>query len=622
MFSSRIITALSLMILLASCATNQSKPNRDSGQHLSQEQIQELNQQAIDKVSNRLKELSLAAKASGPDKVRFLASDMYLKASAALMEGDFQTANIIFKHLLTLTPDDDFVKRKYAISLIRTGELDISKKLLEEVFVNSKQKDSEAGLVLAGVYASLGETNNSRIVYKNILKHDAKNEEACIFLGKSYALEKKTAEAIRLLKGCEAKNPKKGIYSYYMGKIYVDKKDYKTAMKFFQNAQRREKDFSQATIGQGLIHEELGQVKQAKAVYKKYLKTQPNDTLVLGRLVQLMFMQEEFVEVIDYAERLSDYEPENLNLKVKLGILYKDVKKYNKAVQIFKDLLAVAPDNDNIIYYLGAIFQEMKQYDSSIEYFAKVRDTSGLYQDSSLQIAQMLSLMAQTQGNEEDEEKYSKRFLSFIDSKIDELKTFKVDFSVIKASYFENIDQNEEAIAALEAVAEDKSFNIDHKFYLAALYEKIKEFNDSEKIVLNILKTHPENAHAWNFLGYSYLERGVKMDRAYEFIAKAVKLSPKDGYIRDSLGWYYFKTGKLDLALTELRAAIKSEPGDISINKHLAVVYTSLNDFKKAKHYIKKALSVVQGEKERAELIEVLKDLEQKRIPASFSEIK
>ena len=35
--------------------------------------------------------------------------------------------------------------------------------------------------------------------------------------------------------------------------------------------------------------------------------------------VQLLFTQEKFDQVIPYAERLSDHEPDNLNLKVKLG---------------------------------------------------------------------------------------------------------------------------------------------------------------------------------------------------------------------------------------------------------------------------------------------------------------
>jgi tetratricopeptide (TPR) repeat protein len=621
MLKTRVIYLIVLILGLSSCAqvkTVKKSPQKKSA-HLTKEQIEKLNKQAMERVSKRLEELSIAAKASGPDKVRFLASDMYLKASAALMEGDYHTANVIFKHLVTLDPKDNFIKQKYAVSLIRTGNLEQSESLLFDVFKASDEKNSKVGLVLAGVYSSLGKTEKSRNVYRTLLSHNPKNEEACIFLGKSYALEKKTTKAVKLLNKCAKRDSKKGIYHYYIGKIYVDIKNYKKAKYYFKQSIKAQKDFSQAIMALGLIYEELEQLNLAEKTYKRYLKKNPNDTLILSRLVQLMFMREEFTEVIEYAERLSDYEPDNLNLKVKLGILYTDIKKYKSAIEIFKELLVHAPDNDKILYYLGAIYQEIAEYEDAITYFAKISDQSGLYQDSSLQIAQMLSALAKNENiNEQKEGPYHEKFVSFVDSKIKEFEAFKVDFSIIKASYFESLDEHPEAIEALEVVSSDKSFNDEHRFYLAALYEKEQSYAKATALVEQVLKNDPKNAHAWNFLGYSLIERGEKMDKAYEYIKKAINLSPEDGYIRDSLGWYYFKVGKVNKALNELKLAIKTVPQDISINKHLAIVYTHLKNFKKAQKYIERALVEVQTESERRELIEVLKDLEKNRVPASF----
>jgi tetratricopeptide (TPR) repeat protein len=621
MLYQKIFIQTLLIVFFFGCAQTKLKKSSQPAVHLTKAQIEDLNQKAMKKVSKRLEELSIAAKASGPDKVRFLASDMYLKASAALMEGDYQTANIIFKHLVSLVPDDNFIKQKYAVSLIRTGDLEDSEKLLKSIFKLSKYKNSKVGLVLAGVYSSLGKIDESRKVYKKLLSKNSKNEEACIFLSKSYALGKETSKAIKLLKKCERRDKGKGIYSYYVGKIYVDGKKFKKAKKYFKRSIKIQKDFSQAIMALGLIYEELEQFKSAEKTYKKYLKKNPSDTLILSRLVQLMFTREEFKEVIQYAERLSDYEPDNLNLKVKLGILYTDVKKYKNAIQTFKDLLAHAPDNDKILYYLGAIFQELTEYENAISYFGKISEKSGLYQDSSLQIAQMLSSLAKNEYlNEKTNGNFHKKFIGFVDSKVEEFVAFKVDFSIIKASYYESLEDNDEAIEILEYVKENKSFNNDHRFYLAALYEKEQAFSKATQLIEEVIEYDPKNAHAWNFLGYSLVERGEKLDKAYEYLKRAIVLSPNDGYIRDSLGWYYYKTGKVNKALVELKLAVKNVPSDISINKHLAIVYTSLKNFKKAKSYIKRALGEVQSESERKELVEVLKDLEQKRIPASFGQ--
>lgn len=604
-------------LLMASCAATNVKQQKVQSDKLSQKEVEELNKKAVDKVSSRLKELSDAAKASGDDKVQFLASDMYLKASAALMEGDYQTANIIFKHLIDLAPNDNFVKQKYAISLIRTGEIEESKNILEQIFKESRESDDKVGLVLAGVYASLGMVKESRKVYSQLLKVHPENEEACIFLAKSYALDKDTNKAVSLLNNCAFKNKNRGIYHYYAGKIFVDKKHYKTARKYFNKSLAQDKNFSRSVMALGLIEEELGHTKSALETYKKYLRKNPNDTLILSRLVQLMLAKEKFGEVIDYAERLSDYEPDNLNLRVKLGILYKDIKRYDKSIQTFKDLLIYAPDNDMILYYLGGIYQEIQDYDSSITYFTKIPVSSGLYQDSSFQIAQMLSLMAK---NEYSKEKGNgpghEKFISFIDKKIKEIEGFRVDFSVVKASYFESLNETDEAIDILDELKEHKTFNNDHRFYLASLFEKESKYDKATELIEKILETDEKNADAYNFLGYSLVERNENLDKAYEYIKKAISLSPENGYIRDSLGWYYFKTGNIKKALVELHKAIKLVGDDTAINKHMAIIYTKLNDLSKAKEYLQRALKTALTDNDRKELIEALNSIEQNRTPA------
>lgn len=617
----KLFLSLPLFFILFSCASHQDKKTSPPVEkQLSEQEIEKLNQQTIERVSKRLRELSVAAKESGEDKVRFLASDMYLKASAALMEGDYQTANVIFKHLIDLAPQDNFVKQKYAISLIRTGEIEESKTILEQIFKESDRRDEKVGLVLAGVYASLGKIKESRLVYRRILNVHPENEEACIFLAKSYAIEKNTQKAINLLNDCSKKNKGKGIYHYYAGKIYVDKKHYKTAKSYFEKSLAQEKNFSRSVMALGLIEEELGHHKKALLTYKKYLKKNPNDTLILSRLVQLMLSKEQYVDVIDYAERLADYEPDNLNLRVKLGILYKDIKKYDKSIQIFKDLLVYAPDNDMILYYLGGIYQEVEDYENSISFYGKIPATSGLYQDSSFQIAQMLSIMAKNEFYMEKEKGPDhQKFLSFIDKKIKEIEGFKVDFSLVKASYYESLNDTSEAIEILEDLKDHKTFNNDHRFYLASLFEKENEFSKATELIKKILETDSNNADAYNFLGYSLVERNQNLDKAYEYLKKAIELSPENGYIRDSLGWYYFKKGNVKKALQEMHLAIKLVGDDIAINKHMAIIYTDLKDFDKAKEYIQKALSSVTSPTERKELVEALNMLEQKRKPASFN---
>lgn len=612
-FVSSFLSMVLSAFFLVSCA-HQGPLEKPNLSQFTPEQIQALNREALKIASKRLEEMVIQAKAN-QSTVNYLATDLFLKGNMSLLNGDFATAAVLFRHLVTLVPDDEFLQKKYAISLIREGDLETSMTVLEKLYASSK--DEKVGLILAGVYTGLDKEKAARKIYRKILAANPKNEDACIFLGKSLAINKEPGSAIRQLKSCAAKNKKNGMYDYYIGKIQLDMGQVPKAMESFRTAYARQPDLGQAVSALGILLEEREQHDKSIALYKKYLKKQPNDSSILTRLVQSLFLKERFAEVIPYAERLSDLEPDNLNLKVKLGILYTDAHQYPEAISVFKDLLAAAPDSDKILYYLGAIHQEMNQYQESIEYFNEIPSSSGLYTDSSVQMANMLSTLAQAEYLSNEKQQWTPRFLKFVNSKIEEFKNMRVEFSVIKSGFFEGTGQYKEAMETMMVVQDEKNFSTQHKYYLANLYDKEKKFAESTALILGIIEKEPKNAHAWNFLGYSLLVRGEQMDKAFEYIQTALKIDPEDGYIRDSLGWYYFKTGNVKKALEELEVAFKKVPDDIEILKHLAIIHKELKNFKRAKNFYESALKHVRYHNERQEILSQMKELETERIPAS-----
>lgn len=130
-----------------------------------------------------------------------------------------------------------------------------------------------------------------------------------------------------------------------------------------------------------------------------------------------------------------------------------------------------------------------------------------------------------------------------------------------------------------------------------------------------VLELQPEHAEALNFIGYTWADNNIHLDRALEYIKRAVQLKPENGYITDSLGWVYFRLGELEKAETELEHAIELEPGDAHIYDHLGDVYYSLKKRTKALQAYKKAYEMFKDEKNRTKVkikIETLrKQLEQ-----------
>jgi tetratricopeptide (TPR) repeat protein len=611
--ASTFIPVLLSSLMLVGCATQQNirKPTLAD---FTPEQLEELNRDALAIASKRLEEMVIQAKAN-QSTVNYLATDLFLKGNMSLLEGDYETAAVLFKHVVTLVPDDEFLQKKFAIALIRTGDLEGSVGVLEKLY--SKSKDEKVGLILAGVYTGVDKEESARKIYKQILVKNPTNEDACIFLGKSMAMAKETNAAIAQLRACSAKDKKNGMYDYYIGKIQLDMGLVPKAMESFKSAYNRQPSLGQAVSALGILLEEREQHDAAIKIYEKFLSGQPNDATILTRMVQTLFLKERFAEVIPFAERLSDIEPDNLNLKVKLGILYTDAKQYPQAISVFKDLLTAAPASDKILYYLGAIHQEMNDYQLSIEYFNQIPSSSGLYTDSSVQMANMLSTLAQVEVLTKEEGGWKNKFLKHVNDKISEFKDMRVEFSVIKAGFYEAVSEYKEAMETMMVVQDEKSFSTQHKYYLANLYEREKKFAESTSLIMSIIENEPKNAHAWNFLGYSLLVRGEEMEKAFEYIQTALKINPEDGYIRDSLGWYYFKKGDMTKALSELQLALKKVPDDIEILKHLATVHKEMKDFSRAKIFLESALKHVRYQSDRQEIMSQMEALDNDRVPAS-----
>jgi tetratricopeptide (TPR) repeat protein len=581
---------------------------------MSPDQMDKHNEEALVIASQRLEQMVSEAK-NNPHSINYLSGDLFLKANMSLLEGDFATASVLFKYVADLAPEDGFVQKKYAISLIRIGNLEESQLVLEKLY--QSEKEEKVGMILAGVYTGLDKEDKAKSLYRKLLASNPENEDACIFLGKASAVGKDMTKAFQQLNHCAKNNPKSGIYDYYMGKMSIDQSKIDQAITHFKRSHQKQPDLTQSVAALGFIYEDREQFDAATALYEKHLILNPSDASILNRMVQVLFAKEKYDEVIPYAEKLSDLEPENLNLKVKLGVLYTDAKKFPEAISVFKDLLVAAPQSDKILYYLGAIHQEMKEFQESIEYFNQIPSSSGLYTDSSVQMANMLSSLAQTEFYSAEGDKFQKQFFTLVNRKIEENVDLKVEFSVLKAGFYEGTSQYKQAMETMIVVQNEKSFSTQHKYYLANLFQKENKFEESTNLILGIIEKEPKNAHAWNFLGYSMLVQGNEMERAFEYIQTALKISPDDGYIRDSLGWYYYKKGDVKKAKAELDFAIAKVPDDIEILKHLAIIHTELKEYKKAKNYLEAALKHVRFTGERQEIMVSLEKLETDRIPAS-----
>jgi len=138
--------------------------------------------------------------------------------------------------------------------------------------------------------------------------------------------------------------------------------------------------------------------------------------------------------------------------------------------------------------------------------------------------------------------------------------------------------------------------------------ERLGKYEAAEKDLLQALEWQPEHPYILNYLGYSWADQGINLDRALEMIAKAVSLEPNDGYITDSLGWVYFRMGLYEEALPHLEQAVELLPYDSIINDHLGDLYWQLGRKSEARFQWERALNAAEEDDEKESLSEKLEN--------------
>jgi tetratricopeptide (TPR) repeat protein len=121
--------------------------------------------------------------------------------------------------------------------------------------------------------------------------------------------------------------------------------------------------------------------------------------------------------------------------------------------------------------------------------------------------------------------------------------------------------------------------------------EREKRWEMADADFRKALELNPDQPLVLNYLGYSLVERGEKLDEALDMIQRAVAAEPGSGYIVDSLAWALFTLGRYSEALDPMERASILEPVDPVVTDHLGDVYWAVGRKLEAEFQWHRALS-------------------------------
>jgi tetratricopeptide (TPR) repeat protein len=227
--------------------------------------------------------------------------------------------------------------------------------------------------------------------------------------------------------------------------------------------------------------------------------------------------------------------------------------------------LYLAPNHPMALLSLADLFEALKKPQLAIKMYERVPASSPLHRNALIQLAVNLDSLDRT-----DEAKKHLEKLIADDPK---------DLEAILA--LGNIERSRKAFAdcartytkAVDAIATPEKSNWVVFYFRGICYERAKQWDKAEPDLKRALELFPDQPHALNYLGYSWIDQGINLEEGMRMIQHAVEQRPDDGYIVDSLGWAHYRTGKFDEAVKHLERAVELKPEDPTINDHLGDAY-------------------------------------------------
>ena len=177
--------------------------------------------------------------------------------------------------------------------------------------------------------------------------------------------------------------------------------------------------------------------------------------------------------------------------------------------------------------------------------------------------------------------------------------------------------QLDAAVEVMTRLLDAEPGDADLHYDFGVLFGEAEDWSRAVEIMHQVLELEPDHASALNFIGYSWADRGERLDEAEGLIRRALELRPGDGYITDSLGWLFYQRGLQRLedgrdrdareafssAVRELERAVElTKPGDPVITRHLADAYRSVSRFSDAIATYRRSLELDPSE---ADLVEI-----------------
>lgn len=512
----------------------------------------------------------------------------FLWGKTAELEGHDEEAIQAYKKALVCDRQAGHVMRSLASLLVKNGQREEAVELVNRL-IALNPKDSDTRALLANLYSVMERYGEAAEMYQAILVDDPQNFNVRLLLGGLYARMHDYEKARQVLEKLAELNPDSYAGYFYLAKLYQEMRLFDKAAEAYDKALTL--NWSSALAFEAAeLHMQQKQYQGAIVLYTRILAEDPADERALSFLAYAYLQQGEVDKALAEMEKLREISADPLKVELAICRVLLDAGRRLDAVIRLNAIIKKNPQSDAARALLILAYYQQGDLAATKKLLRQVRPASPLYDESVI-------MLARIQQEEKDFSGAEKTLRAAMADK----KQRQLNFYVALAMLYAGQGKIEKAHEVFAKAIVDFPGNAETHYEYALFFHKLGDEAGAIQQMEEVLKREPKHARALNYVGYSWAEEGRNLDQAKDYIEQAVALLPHDGFVRDSLGWVYYRMGDFTAAVRELTLAVKLTPDNPTIYEHLGDAYLSANDIQNARNaYLKSLELYVEKDKKEA----------------------
>lgn len=522
------------------------------------------------------------------DPVDSLCASVYFTwGRMAELEQNFQMAQDAYTKALICDEHSAYLHQRLAFLLIGMGKIELAAVHLECVLENSP-KDNQTRRELAGIFDEIGKTEMAIDLYNANLEADPKDSDTYFSLGYLYQRHGHLKEARRPLEIHVELQPYSYAGNVLLAKLYRALGEDELALAQYG----RVLDLNWSTMQAyeaAEFYEDLGEYEKAIELYIKLLTEDADNEITRRRLAGLYARTGQGDKALAQLVLVRSSVKDTTEIDLVIGRLLVSEKQYSKAIAHLTPMLGIYPERPTLRPLLALAYHEKGDATTAKNVLREVEPSSPAYEGAVLMYVRIC-----VDSGKRDEG------IAYMRNAIAETPAHSVKFYYVLADMYRLNRQYDLGQKTFAQAISQFPDDVNLKFEFGLYFEKIKQPDLAMAQMLKVLEVAPDDAYTLNYVGYTWADRGENLEQALDYIQRAVEQKPDDGYVRDSLGWVYYKMGQYEKAVVELYHATELQPEDPTIKVHLGDAYLKTGELDKAIAQYEQAVSLFKDAKKRA----------------------